>query len=204
MIILNNDFSEIARELIDMVKKDLSMQEKLYKSNNLAEEYNPDLEKIHQENAQRLLSIIYEMGWPTVKKVGYEASLSAWTILQNAISCPELQRISVPILMELAQNKDIYPSEVAVLYDRICYFEMRPQKYGTQFDYDENDELSPWKIEDEDNVDIYRKQVGLPPLQDAINRMRELAKEYNEKPNLSYNERQKRRLEWAKRVGWIK
>ena len=31
-------------------------------------------------------------------------------------------------------GEDVSPQNQAYLYDRICYFEGRPQKYGTQFD----------------------------------------------------------------------
>ena len=57
--------------------------------------------------------------------------------LQNAISLPDLYRECMPVLLELARNKEINPREVAILYDRMCYFEMRPQKFGTQFEFDE-------------------------------------------------------------------
>jgi len=186
-----------------MVKRDLSLQNELNQENNLLEGYHPKLEKLHKENADKLKGIIYDIGWPTVSKVGQEAAYSAWMILQNAISSPELQRESIPLLMELANNNEIYPSEVAVLYDRICYFEFRPQKYGTQFDFDEDGELSPWKIEDMKNVDNYRKLVELPPLEESIKRMRQIAKKTNEKPSKSYHDRIQERKNWAKSVGWL-
>ncbi len=197
----NNE--EIALNLIKMIKSDFALQESLSKNNDLLEGYHPKLEAIHQENAERLKEIIYKIGWPTVIKVGEEAAYAAWLILQHAISCPSLQRESLPLLMELANQNEIFPSEVAVLYDRICYFELRPQKYGTQFDFDENGVLNPWELEDEENVDIYRNQVGLPPLNETINRMRKIAEKTNEKPTKPYEDRIQERREWAKKVGWI-
>lgn len=194
---------QIALELLQMIKRDMTTQDELIKNNESLEDYHPRLEKIHIENAERLKKIIYEIGWPTIDKVGEEASYAAWIILQHAISHPTLQRESLPLLMELANKDQIYPAEVAVLQDRICYFEMRPQRYGTQFDFDENDELNPWEIEDIENVDKFRKQVGLPPLDETIKRMQEVAKRTNEKPTMPYQERLSERIKWAKRVGWI-
>ncbi|QVK17864.1 hypothetical protein KHQ81_13680 [Mycoplasmatota bacterium] len=200
---MNNRLEEITLALLEMIKKDISLQNELEKTIDLDEGYHPKLESLHLENAEELQRIIYEIGWSTVAKVGPEAAYAAWLILQHAISSPSLQRDNLPLLMELANKNEIYPSEVAVLYDRICYFEFRPQKYGTQFEFDENDELSPWEIEDMNLVDSYRKQVGLPPLEETIKRMREIVKKTNEKPTKSYKERIKERTEWAKKVGWI-
>ncbi len=194
---------KITLDLLKMIKNDLMLQEELAKVNDLLEGYHPQLEKLHLENAEKLKVIIFEIGWPTASKVGKEASFAAWLILQHAISHPSLQRESLPLLIELANKNEIYSSEVAVLYDRICYFEMRPQKYGTQFDFDENEEFGPWKIEDIDKVDFYRKQVDLPPLEESVHRMRIAAKKKNEKSTKPYEQRIKERITWAKKVGWL-
>lgn len=187
-----------------MVKSDFKLQEELAKTEDLQAGYHPKLEEMHYKNSEKLKVIIYEIGWPTVSKVGEEAAYAAWMVLQHAISNPELQKEALPLLMELANNNEIYPSEVAVLYDRICYFELRPQRYGTQFDFDENGNLNPWKLEDPNKVEMYRKQVGLPPLDETVIRMREIAKQAGEKPNKPYEDRLKEREMWAKQVGWIK
>jgi hypothetical protein len=197
------NYDEIIQDLLKMYQKDIHIREELAKTGELYEGYHPKMEQVHNKNASRLEQIIYEMGWPTVEKVGPEASYAAWVILQHAIAKPSLQRTSLPPLMDLAKKNQIMASEVAMLYDRICFFEMRPQKYGTQFDFDEQDELSPWKIEDKAHVDMYRKEMGLPPLDEMIQRMREIAKREGEKPTKSYEERLNERIAWAKKVGWI-
>ncbi len=203
VIILRNRNDEIVKDLINMVKRDFALQNELSDTNNIHDGYNESLENLHITNANRLRKIIKEIGWPTVGKVGSAGAHAAWIILQHAISCPSLQRECIPLLMDLANKNEVLASEVAVLYDRMCYFEMRPQKYGTQFDFDENGILNPWEIEDMDKVDDYRKQVGLPKLAEAIKRMQIIAEKMNDKPQKPYNERLKERRKWAKKVGWI-
>lgn len=200
---MTNQNEEITRKLLKMYETDLAVRDELVKSGELFEGYNPRMEKIHNENAEQLEKIIFEIGWPTVDKVGPEASYAAWLIIQHAISKPTLQRMSLPLLVDMANSNQIIASEVAMLYDRICFFEMRPQKYGTQFDFDENDELSPWEIEDMEHIDDYRKKVELPPLEETIKRMREISKKEGEKPTKPYKIRINERKEWAKKVGWI-
>lgn len=195
---------DISLKLIKMSEKAYNISKELFESGYLNQDYHPKIEEIDNENAIELERIIFEIGWPTVDKVGEEASYSAWLILQHAISNPSLQRKCLPLLEDLAKKNQILPQEVAKLYDRICYFEMRPQKYGTQFDFDKNNEFGPWELEDEKNVDKYRKEVGLPPLSQSIKRMKELSKEIINKPIESYKKRINERIEWSKKVGWIK
>lgn len=57
--------------------------------------------------------------------------------------------------------------QVAMLTDRICFNENRPQVYGTVFDWDENGVLG-CNIQDPETVDERRKIVGLPPYQEAL------------------------------------
>jgi hypothetical protein len=55
---------------------------------------------------------------------------------------------------------EVAPAQPAYLEDRILCCEGRAQRFGTQFDWDENGELSPQPIEDEHNVDLRRRSVG--------------------------------------------
>ncbi len=91
-------------------------------------------------------------------------------------------------------------AQVAYLEDRIAFFERRPQRYGTQFDWDERGMLSPWPIEDPDGVDARRAAVGLPPLADRIAQVRKSA-QGSVPPD--YARRQAEMLAWSRSVGWI-
>ncbi len=55
-----------------------------------------------------------------------------------------------------------------MLEDRICMFEGRGQRFGTQFDWDEAGEMNPKPIEEPGTVDRRRAEVGLPLLAVAI------------------------------------
>jgi hypothetical protein len=54
---------------------------------------------------------------------------------------------------------EIPAQQMAYLTDRVRVAEKQKQVYGTQFE-----DLEPFPIEDEANVDKRRQQVGLPPL----------------------------------------
>ncbi|MFA6245464.1 MAG: DUF6624 domain-containing protein [Mucilaginibacter sp.] len=124
--------THIADQLIGMAQRDLQVREKLLNEGRLSPGYSPDMERVHKNNAARLEEIIDAIGYPTRSKVGQEASEAAWLIVQHAISEPALMKRCYALIAEAGD--DVSPQNQAYLYDRICYFEGRPQKYGTQFD----------------------------------------------------------------------
>jgi hypothetical protein len=68
-------------------------------------------------------------------------------IPQHAIGDPQLQSRWLPLLQEAVTKGEAEPAHVAYLEDRICFYERRPQRYGTQFDWDEEGQMSRgcWK-----------------------------------------------------------
>jgi hypothetical protein len=91
---------------------------------------------------------------------------------------------------------------VAYLEDRICFFEARPQVYGTQYDWDESGELNPHPVEDIAGVDERRRSVGLGTLAENTRRMREGTARSGEGPAPDRAEHQKKFVEWCRAVGW--
>ena len=89
-----------------------------------------------------------------------------------------------------------------MLHDRICFFEGRPQRYGTQYDWTEDGVLAPWVIEDEAAVDERRREIGLPPLAENTRRIREGTAREGEKTPQDWKERRLKFEEWARSVGW--
>ena len=65
-------------------------------------------------------------------------------------------------MMSLPQN-EISQLNLAMLTDRVLLAEGKHQIYGTQFVIRDG-EWVPLRLEDEENVDDRRAEVGLPPL----------------------------------------
>lgn len=122
----------IAQQLIEMARQDLKVREELLEQGKLFEGYHPDMERIHKSNAAQLSKIIDTIGYPTKLKVGEEASEAAWLIVQHAISEPDFMRRYFTLLCQA--GGEVSPLHCAYLHDRICYFEGRPQRFGTQVD----------------------------------------------------------------------
>jgi hypothetical protein len=193
--------TELKQRLLEMVEEDQRVRAQLAATGELFRGYAPKMAEVHRRNAQELESVVEKFGWPGKSVVGEEASNAAWLILQHAIGNPKLQRRCLPILREAVAQGEAEPAHAAYLEDRICFFERRPQRYGTQFDWDENGQMSPWLLEDPDKVDEFRRSVGLPPLADRIEQAR---KGENEEPKpVELKKRQEEMEAWAKSVGWL-
>jgi len=181
---------EIAKELIDMAHHDLQVRDKLLKEGKLSAGYNPEMESVHKKNAARLNEIINAIGYPTRLIVGEEASNAAWLIVQHAISEPALMKKCYKLLS--ASDGEVNPQNLAYLHDRICYFEGRPQKYGTQFD---NRGLYP--VEDIEEMIRLRKELQLGELeQNAITELKSESLKDLHPDDTEFNR-------WRKQAGWI-
>jgi hypothetical protein len=164
--------------------------------------YDPRMEEVHRRNAARLKAIIVMHGWPGKSLVGEDGAEAAWLVLQHAIGDPGLQRRGLGLLRQSALAGEIPAWQVAYLEDRIAFFEGRPQLYGTQYDWDEQGQLSPHPILNSDKVDERRRSIGLGSLEENTHRMRREAAEAGEGPPRDLAERRRQSEEWARAVGW--
>ena len=189
-------------ELVRLARLDSQVRSDLIQRGLLFDGYHPEMEEVHGANADRLAEIIAEHGWPSKSLVGHEAFEAAWLIVQHAIGKPQFQRSCLAILKKETANGEIEMSQVAQLEDRILVFEGKAQVYGTQFDWDSNDELSPLPIADPGNVDRLRHSVGLPSLQTSIDLIRARAQQEGNRAPKYPEDRNEKFLLWARKVGW--
>lgn len=192
----------LARELIALLDEDRRVRAELAADRSLFDGYNPRMEDLHRRNAARLREIIGVSGWPGRAQVGEEAAAAAWTILQHSIGEPDFMREGLRLVRAAAERGDVPPIEVAMLEDRIRTYEGRGQLYGTQFDWDDQGELSPILLEAPESVDERRAAVGLDPLADSIDAMRRRTSEAGEGPPADPVARSREADDWARSVGW--
>lgn len=160
------------------------------------------MREVHDANAARLRAILAQRGWPGEPQVGADGAKAAWLIAQHAIAQPAFQRAALVALREAVERGHAPPLQVALLDDRIRVSEGRPQRYGTQVDWDSDGELSPLPIEDPDGVDGRRRAVGLAPLHQELARLRRAAAEESERPPADWAARQREKETWLRTVGW--
>ncbi|QKX06202.1 hypothetical protein HN014_15210 [Aquimarina sp. TRL1] len=198
---MNNE--EIAKKIIQLKNADLEFRDKLIQNGQLDEGYNEEMANLHSRNAKILDEIIDTIGYPTVDKVGKEASEAAWLIIQHSIGQPYFMKKFAELLKIAVNESKADPKGLAYLTDRIAVFEGKPQLYGTQFDWDENGEMNPNQYDNIAKVNQRRKALGLNLLEEQTEIMKERVKNENRQPPTDFEKRKQEILEWKKKVGWI-
>ncbi|MCY3699891.1 MAG: hypothetical protein OXH46_09700 [Gemmatimonadetes bacterium] len=189
-------------ELLEMARRDEAVRAELVASGELFGGYEPRMARVHERNARRLHRIIESVGWPGADLVGPDGAEAAWIILQHAIAEPGLLRRALPLLQAAAREGKASPRHAAMLEDRIRFFEGRPQRYGTQFDWDADGKLSAGEVDDPQRLDERRHAVGLPPLAEQMEEARARATAEGDGPPTDHQAYARARDEWAESVGW--
>ena len=115
----------------------------------------------------RTLAASRRSTWPTRSVVGAAGVRAVWLIAQRDTA---LERVVLHRMMESGPDEAL-PADVAVLEDRVRLLSGRKQLYGSQLRM-VNGKLVPAPIEDSAHVDMRRDAAGLPPLKQAMCRIR--------------------------------
>ncbi len=198
------DYKSIAEKIFELKNADLAVRDKLVQNGQLSEGYNADMKELHNRNAKTLNDIIDTIGYPTIDKVGIEASESTWLVIQHSIEQPEFMKKCAELLEIAVSENKADPKNLAYLTDRIAVFEGKPQLYGTQFDWDEIGNLSPNLFDDLTKVNERRKSIGLNTLEEQTEIIRRQAKNENQSPPIDFEKRKQEIEHWKKNVGWKK
>ncbi len=193
---------DIARKIVKLRNADTALRTKLVQSGQLGKGYHEEMRELHSKNAKALNDIIDKIGYPTIAKVGKEANEAAWLVIQHSIGQPKFMKKCFQLLTEAVNHNDADKKNLAYLTDRIAVFEGKPQRYGTQFEWDKNGNLSPSLLEDLNNVNERRKSIGLNTLEEQTEIIRKQAKSENQQPPKDFEKRNQEMEEWRKLVGW--
>ena len=164
--IYNYDLS-LKNHLEEMLERDQAYRTQWILSRQLHHEETQDdialrlrADSIDSLNQVEIRQILKEHGFPKKTEVGTSACEAAWIIIQHAPL--DVQKEYLPMLEKAATEGNIQAALVAALHDRIDVREGRPQKYGTQRN---GNGLCP--LLNEKMVNQWRKEVGLPPLDES-------------------------------------
>ncbi|MCG8391179.1 MAG: hypothetical protein MJA30_36850 [Cytophagales bacterium] len=198
------NYKDTAQRIIDLKNADLELRDRLVQNGQLGDGYNEEMAELHTKNAKILNDIIDTIGYPTIDKVGKEASEAAWLVIQHSIGQPGFMKKCMELLDKAVNENKAEPIHLAYLTDRIAAFEGQPQRYGTQFDWDENGALSPKLFDDLAKVNQRRKSIGLNTLEEQTLIMRRQAEHENHFPPTGLEKRKQEFDQWRKKVGWTK
>lgn len=114
-------------------------------------------------NLVRTIELLDAHGWIAKSEVG-TANQALFFVIQHA--APDLIDKYIALFEQAAKDNEIPRDLFAKMYDRQLLYAGKPQKYGTQMvqKSPDSNEMIMWKIEAPDNVNMLRKEMGLPPL----------------------------------------
>ena len=123
------------------------------------------MNRIDAINTARIKVIIKQHGWPGPKLIGRDGTDAFFLLAQHA--APALQKKVLPLVQTAYRRGILTGQNYALFTDRVLVESGKPQIYGTQ-----PKPIDQWKgrepvfqpIEDEANVDKRRAAVGLTPL----------------------------------------
>lgn len=137
------------------------------------------LERVDHENTGHMRQIVRTYGWPTRDLVGDKGANLAWLLVQHADHSPAFQRECLDLMTPLLGQGGVRKQDYALLTDRVLLAEGKKQRYGSQFFQRPDGRWMPKPIEDPENVDKRRAEMGLQPLAEYRKALEEL---YGAKP----------------------
>jgi len=125
--------------------------------------------RLQNENELELKSIIFSDGWPTIEKVGFQASSYAFLVVQHSNNI-QFQKIILDTLERYAFNQEVDINNFALLKDRYLLRTGRKQIYGTQVRKFDDGFTKLDRHISIDSIDFNRKIIGLRPLDEYLER----------------------------------
>ena len=170
------EYPHLRQKLLEMAERDQALRQRLTAADLEApdEDTAAEVRALAIAQAEDLEEIIHRLdGWPDHQKVGTDGAHAAWLIAQHADPTPELQRIFRDELRRAVDANRAPAEHLAYLVDRIRRNNDEPQLYGTQFNLVDG-ELVLEPVENPDDLDERRAEMGLPPMAEYKELMRQM------------------------------
>jgi len=164
----------LREELLAMEITDQEARKKC--TNRTADEQIKCLAKISETidapNTRRLEEIFEKYGFPTVKMVGKDG-FQAFLLLVQYSPSDSLRKKSLKPIKEAFKRKEVSPLEYANFIDRLLLRQGKPQIYGSGFETKDG-RLVMSKTIDVKYLDKRRAEIGLPPIAEYIEMLKEI------------------------------
>lgn len=168
--IVEKDYDKpLQKELLDIYADDQGIRGdfmKIYKTNKTNKKVIDSIGKIMNYrdsiNLIKVMKILDERGWVGKDVVGSEANQTLFWVIQHADL--KYQQKYLPMMREAVKKGNASSGNLAYLEDRVALREGRRQIYGSQLSMPTDKKPYVYPLEDPDNVDKRRAEVGLGPL----------------------------------------
>jgi len=130
--VVAQDLEALRDELLQMADAEQVLRRKVFIDGVRDEETLLSVVELDHQNTERMKEIVAAIGWPTISKVGEEASKAAWLLVQHADRDVAFQEYCLMLMKVAAFTGDVSPGDLRYLTDRVQINKGLPQVYGTQ------------------------------------------------------------------------
>lgn len=152
-------------------QKDLVEAIQLNKSNSIIDSLENDKKRIFEKNCNICVDILDRYGYPNYDIVSEDTSNNYWLLIQHCDKNVKFQKKALKQLEKFSKIGKASLTNMAYLKDRVNKNLNKPQIYGTQVYRNEDGIYEAYPIQNIENVDERRKNVGLEPLQEYLDAM---------------------------------
>lgn len=128
---------------------------------------------VDDNSTSQIKKLLETYDWIDRHRFGARFDQHAWILVQHADDDPAFQALVLERMEKHLDNGGVRKEDYAYLFDRVAVNHDRKQRYGTQPDWECNDEgkLELRPLEDPENVDVRRAEMGLGPAEEALAEM---------------------------------
>ncbi|MBI4536220.1 MAG: hypothetical protein HY708_08070 [Ignavibacteriae bacterium] len=169
---------ELRKELLAMLKRDQQIRTDFI--NRMTDFFSLDsarfvsiFDSVDTMNTARMKQIIAQYGWPGTSLVGKDGAEAAFSLVEHADRDTAFQIRCLALVQQAYANGEASGEQLAMLTDRIRVNQGRPQVYGNSITISPGGTFVVDPIEDEANVDKRRAELGLLPLSEYLEALKE-------------------------------
>ena len=131
-------------------------------------------EEVDKPNTKSINEIFSKMGFPAARNVGSDGVKAFYLILQHSGDL-ELKKKCRKGMKKGFKEKVLSPSEYSSFVDRLLVDQHQPQIYGSNFEMKDG-KLVMSATNDVENLDVRRKKIGLPPIDEYVKMLKDAYK----------------------------
>lgn len=163
-------YPKYAKELVQLLSEDQTVWKSFWRDNfdrQHTPEFRKEFEKVRAEQqgqSKRMLEILRQVGKPTLSNIGADAA-QAVSIMALHDSLDVLRSVLNIFTDCYEKDKtDTYYQAIPSMTDRVQLLERKPQVFGTQWEFDEDNYPFLPTVEDFGHVNERREAYGIEPL----------------------------------------
>lgn len=171
------DFSDVTKQLLSIDELDQryrnQIEETISRFGSDSKETKLLFKNMKTTDSLNLIqveAIINKHGWLGSDKIGSQANTTLFMVIQHSELPDQIKYL--PMMREAVKKGNAKASSLALLEDRVALKQGKRQIYGSQISWNMQTDVSfVAPLEDPDNVDKRRAEVGLPSLQSYLAEM---------------------------------